>query len=90
MRKKRNLVMIGVAAFLAAIAFNINQSQDNVALSDLALENIEALAQNESGGGKPCTVIEYIQYRYQGCLYSAARCAEGHIQLLQLIHCSAR
>lgn len=59
MRKKRNLVMIGVAAFLAAIAFNINQSQDNVALSDLALENIEALAQNESGGGKPCTVIEY-------------------------------
>lgn len=90
MRNKRNLVVIGVTLFLSLVVFNINQSQNNVELSELALDNIEALARNESGGGKPCTVVTYIEYRYQGCLYSAARCAEGHIQLLHLIHCNAR
>lgn len=32
MRKKKSLVMIGIAVFLAAVAFNINQSQNNVVL----------------------------------------------------------
>lgn len=89
MKKKKNLAMIGIAVFLAA-AFNINQSQNNMIFSDLALENVEALARNETDTGTTCTVTSYIEYRYQGCLYSAARCAEGHIQLLHLIKCYAR
>lgn len=90
MNKKSFLAVVGVTLLLLVVAFNVNRSQDNIAFADLTLENIEALAQNEGGGGKPCTVITYIEYRYQGCLYSAARCAEGHIQLLHLIHCNAR
>lgn len=82
--------MIGIAAFLGVIAFNINQSQNSVVLSDLALENIEALARNESGGEKPCTVVSYSDEWDNGCLYHCAKCAEGYYRKLYLIRCTAR
>lgn len=50
MRKK-----ILSAALMAAVAlaagWNINRSNNDILLSDLALNNVEALASGESGGG---------------------------------------
>ena len=51
---------------------------------------IEALARDESDGGKPCTIVKYDEVWYQGCLYNAAFCAEGPVVLLNLISCYAR
>lgn len=49
MRKKIFAVMI-VAVVAVAASFNVYQSQNTNTLSDLALANVEALAQNEGGG----------------------------------------
>lgn len=82
--------MIGVSIFFAVVAVNINLSQNKVVLSELALENIEALAENESGSNKPCTVIGYSDEWDDGCLYHCAKCAEGFYRKLYLIRCTAR
>ena len=60
MRKK--ILGIAVMAVVAvAAAWNINQSENEIKLSDLALDNVEALASGEGGsgycsysGGFPC------------------------------------
>jgi hypothetical protein len=46
--KKRILSILFVAAIAIAAAWNYSQNQDEVALSDVALENVEALANGES------------------------------------------
>lgn len=48
MRKKFFATMIVVAAFAG---YNVYQSQNTNTLSDLALANVEALAQSGEGGG---------------------------------------
>ena len=49
------------AAFMVAIAltagYNVYNSQNKVALSDLALDNVEALASGEVIVGRPCAVV---------------------------------
>jgi hypothetical protein len=40
---------------VVAAAFNVNLNTQDSNLSTLALANMEALAQNESGGGGDCT-----------------------------------
>ena len=55
MRKK--ILGIAVMAVVAvAAAWNINQSENEIKLSDLALDNVEALASGE--GGRGC-IIKY-------------------------------
>lgn len=49
MRKKIFATMI-VAVVAVAASYNVYQSQNTNTLSDLALANVEALAQSESGG----------------------------------------
>ena len=50
MRKK--ILGIAVMAVVAvAAAWNINQSENEIKLSDLALDNVEALASGECGSG---------------------------------------
>ena len=50
MRKK--ILGIAVMAVVAvAAAWNINQSENEIKLSDLALDNVEALASGEGGSG---------------------------------------
>ncbi len=44
---------IAVAVIVAA-GWNLNQSKNETELSELALANIEALANNESGGKNSC------------------------------------
>ena len=50
MRKK--ILGIAVMAVVAvAAAWNINQSENEIKLSDLALDNVEELARGEGGSG---------------------------------------
>lgn len=53
---KKLLGIIAIAAVAAAAGWNFNQSQNEVEMSDLALANVEALANGESGG-KTCYTI---------------------------------
>lgn len=60
MRKK--ILGIAVMAVVAvAAAWNINQSENEIKLSDLALDNVEALASGEGGSG-------YCGYSGGGCI----------------------
>ena len=53
---------IAVMAVVAvAAAWNINQSENEIKLSDLALDNVEALASGEGGSG-------YCSYSGGGCI----------------------
>ena len=65
--KKKMLGIIAFAAIAAVAGWNYNQNMNNVNLSDLALENVEALAQTEQGANgcypticnKKCKVYIY-------------------------------
>jgi hypothetical protein len=48
--KKRILGIIIVAAIALAAGWNITQNEDEISLTDLALINIEALAEREDKG----------------------------------------
>ena len=72
--KKKMLGIIAFAAIAAVAGWNYNQNMNNVNLSDLALENVEALAGGEninpdcpngciSGGGGCFCYVDYPQYR---------------------------
>lgn len=49
--KKKILGIVVMAAVALATGWNINQSNNDIQLSDLALDNVEALAWGEGGGG---------------------------------------
>ena len=50
-----------LANVAVAAAWNINQSENEIKLSDLALDNVEALASGEGGSG-------YCSYSGGGCI----------------------
>ena len=50
MKKKINAAVI-IAALAITAGWNYNQSQNEMSISDLALENVEALAKNEDNKG---------------------------------------
>jgi len=58
--KRKVLSIIGVAAISAAVAFNVNVGTQSDSLTDIALVNLEALANVEAtnppggGGGEKC------------------------------------
>ena len=52
---------MGMAVVAVAAAWNINQSENEIKLSDLALDNVEALASGEGGSG-------YCSYSGGGCI----------------------
>ena len=75
MRKK--ILGIAVMAVVAvAAAWNINQSENEIKLSDLALDNVEALASGEGGSG-------YCSYSGGGCIikYSDIHLHTGTLEL---------
>lgn len=53
--KKKIIGICMMAAIALAAGWNINQSKNDAALSDLALSNVEALASNENYNGY-CTM----------------------------------
>ena len=60
--KKKILGIIAFAAIAAVAGWNYTQNMNNVNLSDLALENVEALADSELGtlcGGCSTTTGSY-------------------------------
>jgi hypothetical protein len=86
-RGKKILVGVGVAAFGAAVMFNINAGLISNAQMDVALANIEALARGEDDNGgwtsmlsdKDCGLYYYPGYgwlpvscRYDFCLTNAS------------------
>ena len=89
MNKKNLLAVIGGVLLVVMAVFTVYQSSNQVGLSELVLENIEALARGEIGG-KPCSVTTYKEVDYQGCKYNAAVCAEGYTILLSLVSCTGR
>lgn len=52
--KKKFIKVIAFVAIAIAASYNYTQNKNVVELSDLALENIEALAEGESGDGWWC------------------------------------
>ena len=50
--KKKILGIVVMAAVALTAGWNINQSDNDIKLSDLALDNVEALASGE--GGSDC------------------------------------
>jgi hypothetical protein len=50
MKKKHIFLSILFVAIAVAAAWNFAQNKNEVELSDLAMENVEALAQGEGGG----------------------------------------
>ncbi len=55
--KKKIFGVILIAAMAITAGWSFNQSKNEVELSDLALANVEALAQGESGGNSWCCGI---------------------------------
>lgn len=51
--KKKIFGAVIIAAMALAASWNFNQSKNDVALSDLALDNVEALARGEGCENKP-------------------------------------
>lgn len=65
---RKNILGIAVMAAVAiAAAWNINQSENDIKLSDIALDNVEALASCETSVGGSCW--------WNNSSYS--RCCEG-------------
>ena len=62
--KKKNLSGVFALVLLATAGFGVHKSLKNDAgLSDLALANVEALAQNEDEGGNgPCYTFQSLSY----------------------------
>ena len=55
---KKKIVSIAVVAVVAvAAAWGFNQSKNEMALSDVALSNVEALAGGEGTAGVPCAHV---------------------------------
>ena len=50
-RMKKVIKLAFAAAFVAVAGYGVYANQTSDAMSDLALANVEALAQGESGGG---------------------------------------
>lgn len=89
--KKKLLGIMAVSAIVTFAGYNVYVSHSKeVKLSKLLLANVEALAQNESGDSKKCTVIDYVNIESGGCLYYCAKCAEGHYQIISVRGCDAR
>ena len=55
--KKQMIKIVAVIALIATAGWNITQSEKEGALSDLALENIDALAQGESELPEECEAV---------------------------------
>lgn len=60
---KKTIGLVAVVAMAAVAGWNYQQNQNKVEMSDLALANVEALAQFE-GGGSICQQACIFDYNY--------------------------
>lgn len=68
--KKHIIGIIAFAAIAVVAGWGYIQNKQNVVLSDLALENVEALANGEANPGDPC-----YKGAYDSTLPEAIKCA---------------
>ena len=68
--KKHIIGVIAFAAIAVAAGWGYIQNKQNVELSDLAMENIKALANGEANPGDPC-----YKGAYDSTLPEAIKCA---------------
>jgi hypothetical protein len=79
MNKKKIFLAVAIAAIVMVSGLNISRSMnDSTPVSDMELANIEALAQDEGGGGTVChdtiTTAVAQQVLYCGtCTYIAGK-----------------
>lgn len=73
--KKRLLSIAFVAAIAVTAGWNFAQSENKVNLCDLALANVEALAESE-GGSTDCSTYCKSDYRYT-CIISYGNGTDG-------------
>ncbi|WP_102407784.1 NVEALA domain-containing protein [Parabacteroides bouchesdurhonensis] len=81
---KKKLFGIAIVAMIAvAAAWNVNENKSEVTLSDIALDNVEALARRESGSD--CITAncywreqEWCEYTCNGILYSSSHMINKH------------
>ena len=60
---KRNIMTVAFVAAIALIAgINVYNAQKTVTLSDIAMENVEALASNEGGYAKECEIFPHYSF----------------------------
>ena len=57
--RKLLIMVVVILAMVVGIVFNVHVGKQGKGLSDLALANIEALAQNEDGGGSDPSTANY-------------------------------
>ena len=50
-------MVVVILTMVVGVVFNVSMGKQSKGLSNLALANVEALAQNESGNGNPCYVL---------------------------------
>ena len=70
MLKKKIFSVVAAVAVVAAAGWSYQQSKQSVELSDLAMENVEALATGEANVGDPC-----YKGSYNSSLPEAVKCA---------------
>ena len=71
---KRTIGIVAVVAMAAVAGWNYQQNQNKVEMAELALANVEALANEEWGGGRYC--------QWDSSNYYCTRYASGPICLL--------
>lgn len=79
---KNKIISLAIVAVVAAAGWGFHQNKKSVVLSDIILDNVEALAMNESGGnGTDQACIACISPEgYKGirlyCKYGSGGCVE--------------
>ena len=63
---KKVIKLAFVAAFVAVAGYGVYANQTSDAISDLALANVDALAQGESGGSYCCAPYSIVCYYVLG------------------------
>lgn len=88
---KKMIKLLSFAVFGLFMVVNIPKSIATEKMSDILLENVEALSSNEDViNGTPCKVIGYKDIFQDGCWYNCAWCAEGYYVVISVRDCYAK
>ncbi|MDD4686440.1 MAG: NVEALA domain-containing protein [Clostridia bacterium] len=76
--KKSFLLDVLALTLLTTAGWGVSKTmQGDTNLSDLALSNVEALAQNENGGDGSCSQSSDSWYEELGCIATSYSCNDG-------------
>ena len=86
---KKNILKVTLVAAIALFAgYNVYSLHKAVEMSDLALANVEALAQSEQGTmANKCCPIWNVSYTVGGSLWPTVTCSTGGKYKCEDCHC---